>query len=328
MTLQFSHPWALPLLALVPLWLWRLRRRRDEGITFARAPTLRALSSRGTAVLGAMPELLRAAAFVALIISLSGPRTGARVVEESSEGIDIMLALDVSSSMLAEDFLPNRLGSAKATIARFVQGRPQDRIGLVAFAGEALTQVPATIDHEIVQEALEHVQVGQLNDGTAIGLGLATAVNRLRGGPGRSKVIILMSDGVNNRTDVAPEDAGKAAAAFGIRVFTIGVGSRTRARIPVEITATGQLRYASMPVNIDEALLAQVARETGGRYYRATDAQALRRVYAEIDRLVKTKVTRRRYVRFSEHYLPFLLIGAALVAAEWCLRATRWGRVP
>jgi len=327
-SIAFAHPWALLLLALVPVWWWRVRVARDTAVVFSRAPTLAAMGTRGAAFLGVLPEILRAAALVFLVIAIARPRTGARVVEETSEGIDIMIALDISSSMLAEDFAPNRLGAAKETVAGFIDGRPHDRIGLVAFAGEALTQVPATADHNLLTAALGNVRVGILQDGTAIGLGLATAANRLKQAAGQSKVLILMSDGENNRGSVDPRAAAKAAAAFGIRVFTIGVGSRTRARIPVAITPNGTLRYAWMPVSIDEGLLTEIARETGGRYYRATDQRALQRIYDEIDRLVKTRVQVRRYVRFTERYLPFLLSAAVLLVAEWCLRATRWGRVP
>ncbi|HEX8691858.1 MAG TPA: VWA domain-containing protein [Longimicrobium sp.] len=330
MTLAFAHPWALALLLAIPLWLALVRRRRrDEGIVYARASTLAAVRTRRAAVFGALPEVLRALAFACLIVALAGPRTGASVTEEESEGIDIMIALDVSSSMLAEDFRPrNRLGAAKETVGRFIEARPHDRIGLVAFAGEALTQVPATGDHAYLSAALDGLQIGQLGDGTAIGLGLATAANRLRGAAGESRVVILMSDGENNRGSIDPRDAARAAGALGIRVFTIGVGSRTRARIPVARTPGGGLRYALMPVDVDEGLLTEIARATGGRYYRATDNLALRRIYDEIDRLTRTRVRVRRYVRFTERYLPFLLAGAALLVAEWCFRATRWGRVP
>jgi Ca-activated chloride channel family protein len=329
MIVEMAHPWALALLPLIPLrFAFRNRRHGGEAIVFSRAPTLAGLGSRGAAVLGVLPEALRALALASLVIALAGPRTGARVVEENAEGIAIMVAMDVSSSMLAEDFQPgNRLGAAKQTVSRFVQGRSHDRIGLVAFAAEALTQVPATVDYGVLTAALDNLQVGQLEDGTAIGLGLATAANRLRHTEGRSKVIILMSDGENNRGDVDPRDAARAAAAYGIRVFTIGVGSKGTARIPVARTPTG-LRHGVVKVSVDEPLLRDVATATGGRYFRATDTRALRRIYDEIDRLVKTKVEVRRYVRFTERYLPFLLLGAALVALEWCFRATRWGRVP
>ena len=329
MRFGFANPWALALLPLVVLWLLRLRRARGEAVVFSRAPTLAAIGSRRAAVLGAVPEILRALAFAVLIVALAGPRTSATVVEEEAEGIAIMIAVDVSSSMLAEDFQPrNRLGAAKQTVARFVQGREHDRIGLVAFAGEAITRVPATVDYAVLTAALDNLEAGQLADGTAIGLGLATAANRLRRTPGESRVIILMSDGENNRGNVDPRAAAKAAAEYGIRVFTIGVGSRGVARIPVARTPTGMLRYGFLPVSIDEPLLREIASSTGGRYYRATDTRALRAVYAEIDRLVKTKVEVRRYVRFTPWYLPLLLAGAALVLLEWCFRATRWGRVP
>jgi Ca-activated chloride channel homolog len=328
MTLEFSNPWALALLILVPVWLWWQRRSRGRAIAFSRAGTLAAMRSRRAAVFGFLPEVLRALGFACLIVALAGPRTGAAVVREEAEGIAIMVALDVSSSMLAEDFQPrNRLGAAKQTVARFVQGRKHDRIGLVAFAGEALTQVPATVDYALLTSAVDNLAVGQLEDGTAIGLGLATAANRLQKAAGESKVVVLMSDGENNRGSIDPRDAAQAAAALGVRVFTIGVGSRGRARIPIARTPTG-LRYGYMPVSIDEDLLTDIANTTGGRYFRATDASALRRIWNEIDRLTRTKVEVRRYVRYTERYLPFLLAGAALVLLEWCFRATRWGRVP
>ncbi|HEX5726695.1 MAG TPA: VWA domain-containing protein, partial [Longimicrobiaceae bacterium] len=242
--------------------------------------------------------------------------------------IAIMLAMDVSSSMLAEDFRPgNRLAAAKRTVRRFVAGRRHDRIGLVAFAGEALTLVPATLDYGVLAGSIQGLQVGQLVDGTAIGMGLATAANRLARAEGRSKVIVLMSDGENNRGDIDPRAAARAAAAYGIRIYTVGVGSRGMARVPVARTATG-LRFRLLPVNVDEPLLREIATSTGGRYFRATDAEALRRIYAEIDRLETTPVRVRRHVAVTEWYLPFLLGGAAVLLGGWFLRATRWGRVP
>jgi Ca-activated chloride channel family protein len=249
------------------------------------------------------------------------------VVESESEGIGIVVAMDVSSSMLAEDFRPvNRLGAAKRTLASFVRDRESDRIGLVTFAGEALTMVPLTTDHSMLLTVLESMQVGQLEDGTAIGLGLAAAANRLRRIEG-SRVVILLSDGENNRGNVNPRDAARAAAAYGIRVFTIGVGSKTRARIPIARTPAG-LRYGFLPVSIDEPLLRDIASLTGGRYVRATDARGLRRIYEVIDQLVKSPVRIRRTVEYREWYLPFLLAGAALFLLEVLFRATRWGRLP
>ncbi|HEU0012821.1 MAG TPA: VWA domain-containing protein [Longimicrobium sp.] len=327
MSLSLVHPWALALLLLVPAWLLWLRRGA-HGLAFARTGALRRASGRRGAWLGGVPEAARALSFALLAVALAGPRTGAAEVERDAEGIAIMVALDVSSSMLAEDFQPrNRLGAAKRTVAQFIRGREHDRIGLVSFAGEALTRVPLTVDYTVLAEALDALRVGDLEDGTAIGDGIAAAANRLRQAAGQSRVIVLMSDGVNNRGDVDPRAAAGAAAALGIRIYTIGVGSDTRARIPVAVTPTG-LRYVVMPVQIDERLLTDVAASTGGRYFRAKDTRALQRVYAEIDRLERTPVRVRRYVMYADWYLPFLLAGAALLLLEWFFRATRWGRVP
>lgn len=330
MTLSFAHPWALPLLLLVPAYLLWLRRRiphapaiRFPGIGGEAGRELRA----GTRVAWA-PEILRACAFGLLVFALAGPRTGAAVVETETEGVAIAVAMDVSSSMLAEDFRPtNRLGVAKRTTMRFVQGRRHDRIGLIAFAGEALTQVPVTSDYAILFQALEELRPGVLEDGTAIGTGLAAAINRLRRVPGESRVIILLSDGENNRGTIDPRDAARAAAAYGIRVFTIGIGSRGIARVPVARTRSG-VRYAYGRVGIDEELLRDVARITDGRYFRATDPEALERIYREIDALVRTPFRERRYVRYTPRAIVFLLLGSGVLLLEWWLRGSRWGRVP
>lgn len=329
MNVELARPWALALLLLVPVWLLLARRGDGRGLTFARGAGVAGLRRRGRVWLGALPNVLRALAVAALVIALAGPRTGETAVETRSEGIAIMLAIDISSSMLSQDFRPaNRLEVARRTVSDFVRGRPNDRIGLVAFAGEALTQVPTTVDYPILQRFISDLRVGQLQDGTAIGMGLATAVNRLRRAPGKSKVIILMSDGENTDGTVDPRDAAKAAAAYGIRVYTVGVGSVGSAITPVGYLPGGRVRYAYVPVRIDEPLMRDIARTTGGRYFRATDAGKLRQIYGEIDRLVKTPVDVKRYLRFREHYLPFVLAAAALLVAEWLLRGSRWGRVP
>lgn len=328
MNVELIHPWALLLLLAVPAYLAWARRGRPAAVTYPRAEGLAGLATRRARWLARAPGVLRALAWTLLVVALARPRTGATVVETRAEGISIMLAMDISSSMLAEDFQPaNRLEVAKRTTLRFVQGREHDRIGLVAFAGEALTQVPATADYEVLFQALRGLEPGILEDGTAIGLGLATAVNRLRRLPGASRVVILMSDGENNRGAIDPRAAARAAAAYGVRVYTIGVGSEGVARVPVARGQAG-LRYAYLPVTIDEALLREIASTTGGTYFRATDPQALSRVYAAIDRMVKSPVEVRRHTRRTEWYLPFLLAGALLLAAEWWLRGSRWGAVP
>jgi Ca-activated chloride channel homolog len=328
MTAGFANPWALLALLLIPLW-WRwMRRGRPGAVAFAPARALdKAARGRGR-WLGAVPEWLRAGSFALLVVALAGPRTGARVVEERSEGIAIVLAVDVSQSMLAEDLRPrNRLGAAKQTVARFIQGREHDRIGLVAFAAEAMTRVPLTRDYTVLADAVAGLQSGGLGEGTAIGDGLAAAAARLRRAEERSKIIVLMSDGANNRGEVDPRQAAAAAAALGIRVYTIAMGTDTVARIPVALTR-GRPRYALARTTVDEKLLAEMAGASGGRYYRAKDTDALRRIYTEIDRLERTPVRTRRYVRYSDWYLPFLLLGSALLVLEWLFRATRWGRVP
>lgn len=327
MKIGFVNPWALLLLLLIPLWSAWLRRARPGAVAFARADAV-AEASRGRGRwAGAVPDVLRALSFALLVLALAGPRTGARVVEEESEGIAIMLAVDVSQSMLAEDLRPrNRLGAAKQTVARFIQGRDNDRIGLVAFAAEAMTRVPLTRDYEVLAEAVSGLQSG-LGEGTAIGDGLAAAAARLRRAEERSKVVVLMSDGANNRGEVDPRQAAHAAKAMGIRVYTIAMGGDTVARIPVAVTRVG-VRYALARTTVDEKLLSEIATTSGGRYFRAKDTEALRRIYTEIDRLERTPVRVRRYVRYRDWYLPFLLGGAVLLILEWLFRATRWGRVP
>lgn len=328
MSLGFERAWALILLAGFPVYWWWARARARRALTFSRVWTLAATGAALPRFLAAVPGWLRAAALLLLVIALAGPRTGLSAVEVDAEGIAIVVAVDISSSMLAEDFAPeNRLAVAKRRVADFIRGRRYDRIGMVAFSGEALTQVPITLDYGVLFRALEQLEVGMLEDGTAIGTAIATAANRLRRVPGASRVIILMTDGENNRGEIDPLTAARAAEAYGIRVYTIGVGSDGVARMPIGRTLFGY-EYANVEVHIDEALLRQIADITGGRYFRATNAAALDSVYQQIDRLERTTVEVRRYVDFTPRHLPFLLLGGLLLLAEWGLRASRWGAVP
>jgi len=330
MNFGFAYPWALLLLLLVPLYIWRERKRRKAAITFSRAGVLGAVAKGGSRHLAAFPDWLRAAAIVALIFVLAGPRTGSSVVDIDAEGIAIVLTLDISSSMLAEDFSPkNRLEVARTTVRDFVAGRNYDRIGLVAFAGEALTQVPITIDYPVIYAAVEQLQAGtgMLEDGTAIGTAIATAANRLRRAPGQSRVMILMTDGENNRGEIDPLTAARAAAAFGVKIYTIGVGTEGVAPIPVATGPFG-VQYANLPVHIDDELLTRIAELTGGRYFRATTPQALDSVYHEIDRLEKSTVRVNRYTEYTPHHLPLVLLASLLLVVEWMLRGSRLGRVP
>lgn len=327
MSVQWAHPeWLLLLPVLAALAVWRGRR---EGPSL-RFPRSGALLREGVAVRRALahaPLLLRAASLALLVLALARPRTVAAVTEEPAPGVPIVVAIDVSSSMLAQDFRPSdRLEVAKATVARFVRGRPDDPIGLVAFAAEAVTLVPITTLQPVLLASLAGLRVGLLEDGTAIGEGLATAVNRLRRVPAEDRVVILMSDGESNRGEIDPMEAARAAAAFGVRVFTIGVGSEGVAPVPVR--EAGGVRFAELPVAIDEELLRGIAETTGGRYFRATDPEALARVYERIDGLVGTTLEPRRFVDYAEWYLPLLLAAGGALLAEWLVRASRWGAVP
>jgi Ca-activated chloride channel family protein len=320
--LGFATPWALLLLLLLPAWwLWR-RRHRPPAIVFSRADVLARGPRSGRAITRAL-FVLRNLMLAGLIVALARPRTGASAENITSQGINIVLAIDLSSSMLSEDFQPqNRLEVAKDKVKQFVLGRRSDRIGLVAFAAEALTQVPLTVDYPVVLAAVDNLQSGQLEDGTAIGTAIATAANRLRNAPGVSRVIILLTDGVNNRGAIDPRTAAQAAAAFGVKIYTIGVGSEGMAPVPVGRGITG-LRYEYRPVEIDEALLRDVARTTGGRYFRAVDAAALQRIYEQIDQLEREPVHTRTYVRYTERFRWPLAAALLALASEALLLAWR-----
>jgi Ca-activated chloride channel homolog len=328
-SVQFAHPWLLLLALLVPLYLWRQRRRTRSALAFSRTGMLYALTSGFDRLAAALPDTLRVAAIVVLIIAVAGPRTGSATIDEDAEGIAIMLVVDISSSMLAEDFSPrNRMQVAKQTTAEFVAGRRHDRIGLVAFAGEALTQVPLTIDYTLLYQAIDHLQagVGQLEDGTAIGTAIATAANRLRNVERGARVMVLLTDGENNRGEIDPLTAAQAAAAFDIRIYTVGIGTEGMAPIPVR--GPFGVQYANMPVSIDEELLREISAMTGGQYFRALDAAGLDAVYEEINRLEAAPIEVSRTVHYLPRHLPFLLFGSVLLLGEWLVRASRWGRLP
>jgi Ca-activated chloride channel homolog len=328
MSFGFQYPWALVLLLLVPLWYLR-RRASRRSILFSRAGAMAATAGRAARWLAVLPDRARAAALVLLILALAGPRTGASTTTTDAEGIAIVLVVDISSSMLAEDFHPqNRLAVARDQVARFIRGRQHDRIGMVAFAGQAVTLVPLTIDYPVLFRAVEQLQIGIVEDGTAIGTAIATAANRLRRAPGESRVIILLTDGENNRGEIDPITAARAAAAYDIRIHTIAVGTDGVAPIPIARGILGGYQYANLPVSIDEELLQQIADLTGGSYFRATDEAALDQVYRDIDELEKTTVEVSTYTRYTPHHRPFLLFAALLLIGEWGLLGSRWGRVP
>jgi Ca-activated chloride channel family protein len=322
----FMRPWLLLLLLMLPFWWWR-RRRIAPGAQYSNIGLAAAVARPTWWV--RLPVWLRSLALGAWIVAAAGPRVGGDRVELKKEGIAIVITIDISSSMLAEDFAPsNRLEVAKRQAIAFVRGRQADRIGLVAFAGEALTQVPVTLDYAVVEQAILEMRIGSLEDGTAIGSGLATAVNRLRRAPDKSKVVMLLTDGENNKGLIDPRTAAAAAAAYGIKVYTIGVGTEGEAPIPTGRSLGGGFRYEVLPVKIDEALLTEIADRTGGRYFRAKDSEALSRIFSEIDRLEKTPVSVTRYTQFDEATQPFILLGLLALGLELLLNATLVVRVP
>ena len=316
--LQLAQPLWLLLLLLLPVWWLLARRRRPAAIVFSRVPVL-ARGPRAGRTVTKILAILRNLALICGIVALARPRSGARAETSTSEGINMVIAFDISSSMLAMDFQPqNRLEVARAKIKQFVQTRSSDRIGIVAFSGEALPQVPLTTDYPVVQQALDNLQPGQLEDGTAIGTAIATAANRLKDAPGKSRVLIILTDGVNNRGAIDPRTAAKAAAQFGIKIYGIGVGTEGMAPVPVGRGLFG-LRYEMQKVEIDDALLTDISTSTGGRYFRARDPAALQSITEQINALERTPVRSRTYVRYSELFRWPLGAMLALLAAELLL---------
>ena len=324
--MTFARPWVLLLLLAFALWWWLRRRRPIPAARYSDVTLPAAAARRAWWVM--LPPALRGLALAALVFAAAGPRIGGDTVEVKKEGIAIVITIDISSSMLAEDFAPsNRLEVAKRQAVGFIRGRSADRIGLVAFAGEALTQVPVTLDYPVIEQAVMDLKIGSLADGTAIGSGLATAVNRLRRSPDKSKVILLLTDGENNKGLIDPRTAAATASAFGIKVYTIGVGTIGEAPIPTG-RGLGGFRYELLPVRIDEPLLQEIAQKTGGRYFRAKDSEALSRIFRQIDALEKTPIQVTRYTRYDETTRPLILLGLGALALELLLATTLVVRVP
>jgi Ca-activated chloride channel family protein len=270
--------------------------------------------------------VFRILAVTLLILALARPQSSLSTKDVSIEGIDIVMALDVSTSMLAQDLKPDRLEAAKAVASEFIKGRPNDRVGLVIFSGETFTQVPLTTDHSILENMFKDIKSGMIEDGTAIGDGLATSVNRLKESQAISKVVILITDGVNNAGSVDPLSAAEIAKLYGVRIYTIGVGSMGTAPYPVQ-TPFG-IQYQNMEVQIDEALLQEVAKATEGMYFRATSNRKLEEIYREIDELEKSKIDVTEFKKKKEEFLPLAIAAILLLILEFLLRNTIFRTIP
>lgn len=321
--IKFAHPWFFGLLLLLPVIVWWQMRRRKTDSPALRLTTTSGIDPKkagGRARLRPLLFVLRAICLAALIVALARPQSSNTTEDIDSEGIDIVLSMDVSGSMLAEDFKPNRIEAAKAQALRFIDQRPTDRIGLVVFAGESFTLCPITIDHNVLKNQVAQIKNGMITDGTSIGMGLATAVDRLRYAKGKSRVVILMTDGVNNTGMIDPSTALEIAKAFKVRIYTIGVGTMGQALMPQQ-TPFG-IQKQMVPVEIDERLLRQMATSTGGKYFRATGNRSLSSIYDDIDKMEKTRVDITSYKHYSELFFPFALLAVICLAVEMLLRYT------
>ena len=330
MNFEFADPAFLWLLLAVPAlawWYFRRRVRRGGSLVYSDLAAVRRADVRRGGRWRHVLPVLRLLALVALVVAFARPRAGVTSENVLTEGIDIVLVLDISSSMLAEDLEPNRIDAAKQVAADFVSGRLNDRIGLVVFAGQAFTQVPLTLDYGVVRELMDELDVGMVEDGTAVGMGLATAVKRLNESVAESKVVVLLTDGRNNRGEIDPLTAAQMAQALGVRVYTIGAGSRGTARVPVDDPLMGR-RYATVRVDVDEETLAEVASTTGGRYFRATDTESLASIYQEIDELETTEIEVQNFTRYTELFHLPLAAGLLLLLVEAGLANTILRKLP
>jgi Ca-activated chloride channel family protein len=322
--ISFANPEFFWLLLLLPLAIaWYVFKRNEQSASL-KISSLQGFSS-GSLLPKLKPVLtvFRLLALAAIIVAMARPQTeDISTRTKTTKGIDIVMAIDVSSSMLARDLKPNRLSALKEVAADFIRQRPNDRIGLVAYAGEAFTKTPITSDKAIVLNSLREITYGQLNDGTAIGMGLATSVNRLKESKAISKIIILLTDGVNNSGFIEPQTAADLAVEYGIKSYTIGLGTNGNALSPIAYNADGSFRYGMRQVEIDEKLLQEIADATGGKYFRATDNEKLEAIYDEINKLEKTEIEEFKYYKYEEKFRPWVLLAGALLILEWLFRNT------
>lgn len=325
----FAYPWILWLLLLIPVLgfvYWRRRRRMVAEVTFSSLKPFDHMPHSWREKIHDVPIALRLAALGLFIIALARPQSVSNKENVSTEGIDIVLLLDISGSMLAEDFSPNRMEAAKQVAEEFINGRANDRIGLVIFSAQSFTQCPLTTDYPVLKSLLKEVKSGMIADGTAIGLALANGVNRLKDSKAKSRVMILLTDGVNNRGEIDPITAAKIAATYRLRVYTVGVGAQGEAPYPVETPFGIQRRL--IPVDLDEKTLTAVADMTSGKYYRATDNRKLKSIYKEIDQLERTKIELTAYKRYSELFYGWLGAGLLALLLEVILSSTLFRKIP
>lgn len=315
--------WLLLIIPLLIVWQWFKNKQQSPELKFPGASLLAAQGANWLAKLRPLLYALRLIAIALVIVAMARPRTSEENSKtKSAEGIDIVMAIDVSTSMLSKDLRPNRLEATKKVAADFITERPNDRIGMVVYAGESYTQTPLTSDHKIILNTMQDIKNGLIQDGTAIGMGLATAVNRLKDSKAKSKVIILLTDGENNAGEIDPMTAAQLAEEFKIRAYTIGVGTKGTAPTPYVYDMRGNLVYKNLPVNIDEDLLKNIAKQTGGKYFRATDNEKLNEIYAEIDKLEKTKLQELKFYSYDEKFEKFALAAFILFGLELLLRFT------
>jgi len=325
----FKYAFVLYFLSIIPLmifWYWKRNKKLTPDITFSTLKVFSEIKPTLKEKLIHLPFILRTLAVALLIIALSRPQSFSTGENVYTEGIDIAVLLDISGSMLAEDFKPNRLEAAKDVIDNFISGRTSDKIGLVVFSGKSFTQCPLTIDYSVLRNLLGEIESGMIEDGTAIGLAIANGVNRLKDSKAKSKILILLTDGVNNAGEVDPITAANIAQTFGIRIYTVGVGTRGSAPYPFQ-TPFG-IQYQMVPVEIDEAILKQVANITDGHYFRATNNKKLEEIYKEIDKMEKTRVEITSYRNASELFYNLALIALLLLLLELVLSRTYLQRLP
>lgn len=329
--IQFAEKQWFWLFAIIPMllawYLFKLKTYEGE-INYSSFNLFTGIKSSLKAKFRHVSFLLRLVALSFLILAIARPQSRSSWKDVKTEGIDIVVSLDVSLSMLAKDFKPNRLEVAKEVLGDFIDARPNDKIGLVVFSGEAFTQCPLTTDHKIIKNMFGDIKAGMLDQGTAIGLGLADGVARVKDSKAKSKVVILISDGVSNVGEIAPLTAADIAKTFGVRVYCIGVGSKGKALQPVALYPNGEMEYDYVDVDIDDATMTQISKMTGGKYFRATDRESLEKTYKEIDLLEKTIISEKNFSNKSEHFLPFALAAAICLLLEFLLKRFVFKAIP